>query len=322
MSGINIPVDSSHLSDQDHAEMIEQYTGAVDSQFAKDSIMRRFIQVRSVRGTDTIINRRVGKTALQKLVPGVRPAASKTPFGRVSLTIDTVVLARDNRSMLNEFQIDFDARAELGKDHGKQLAKFTDEAFFIQAIKAANSAAPSGLNGAIGAGKVETLLNAGDELDPDLLADAITRILVRMEEEDIPIEESRVFVRPTAYTTLTNHDKLVDGEFSPGNGDYSKNKVKMIHGVPIFSTARIPTAAINGHFLSNEENSYAYDINATEAKAVAIVLHPQSLLAGETIPMTTDVFFSKEEKQWFIDAYTAFGISTRRPDVSGAVFKA
>lgn len=322
MSGINIPVDSTHLSDLPSDEMIEDYSGIVDSQFAKESVMRQFVNIQSVTGTDTIINRRVGKTKLQKLVPGVRPAAEATPFGRVALTIDTVVLARDNRSMLNELQIDFNARKELAEDHGKELGKFFDQAFLIQAVKAAQQPAPTGLNGAIGAGKVETLSNPGDETDPDLLADAIERILVRMEEEEIPISECRVFVRPTHYNILTKHDKLVDTQFSAGNGNVAQNVVKSIYGTPIFSTARIVTQPITGHYLSNAENGFAYDVTAVDARAVAIVLHPQSLLAGETIPLTTKIFWSDIEKQWFIDAWLSFGVSTRRPDVSGVVLKA
>jgi len=61
MSGVNIPVDSSHLSDQARSEMIEQYAGAVDSQFAKSSMMRQFFNIQSIRGTDTKIVRRVGR---------------------------------------------------------------------------------------------------------------------------------------------------------------------------------------------------------------------------------------------------------------------
>ena len=67
MSGVNIPSDSNHLSDFDRADMIEQYGGMVDSQFAKKSIMRKFVPVKSIRGTDTAIVRRAGRTTLQAL---------------------------------------------------------------------------------------------------------------------------------------------------------------------------------------------------------------------------------------------------------------
>lgn len=319
MSGL--PTDSSHLSDVSVDLMLEEYGGEVESQFAKSSIMRQFYRIRPVRGTDTITNNRVGRTELQALVPGVRPEANATNFGKVSLTVDTVILARDNRSMLNEFQTHFDSRMELARDHGKEIGKFFDEAFIIQAIKGSHQAAPSGLNGAFGAGKNVELAAAGDELDPDLLADAIQDIIVEMEEEDIPVDELVVLVRPTQFQVLLNNDKLMSRDFAAGNGDYAKGIIYEINGARIVKTARIPTAAITGHKLSNAGNSNAYDLTAEEADAVAVILHPKSLLAGETIPLTSDIWFNREEKQWFIDSFLAFGVTVNRPDVCGTVNK-
>ncbi|QIG73143.1 major capsid protein [Rhizobium phage RHph_N37] len=315
-----------NLSDVDKALFIEQYGGAVESQFAKDSIMRQYVSIRPVHGTSTITNNRVGKTSLKKLVPGVRPPADQTPFGKVSLTVDTVVIARDTRSMLNDFQIHFDARSELGKDHGKQISKFFDEAFIIMGIKGALMAAPDFGAGAaknsIGAGKSITLTTAGDEADPDILAQAITDILVQMEEEEIPVEESLVFVRPTEFNTLLNNNKLMSSEFSSGNGDYAKRKIEVIADTRIVKSARIPREANDDHFLSNPDNGNAYNVSDTEAKAVAVIIHPKSFLAGETIPLTSDIFFSREEKVWYIDSWLSFGVTVNRPDVCGAVFAA
>lgn len=314
------------LSDLDSSLMIEEYGGVVESQFKKASIMRQFVRVRPVRGTDTVTNNRVGRTTLKKLTPGVRPPADNTPFGKVSLTVDTVVLARDNRSMLNEFQSHFDARKELGEDHGKELGFFFDQAFIIMAIKGSLAAAPVLGDGtaskqSIGAGKNITLTSAGDESDPDKLAQAITDILVQMEEQEIPTEEIIVLVRPTQFQTLVNNNKLLSSEYSADNGDFAKGILYTINGARIEKTARIPQAAISDHFLSNARNSNAYDVSATEAKAVAVILHPKSLMAGETIPLSSDVFFNREEKQWFIDSWMAFGVTVNRPDCCGAVFK-
>lgn len=323
---MNYPIPGPDLSDLPTDLMIEEYGGAVESQFAKDSIMRQYVTIRGVRGTDTIVNNRVGKTTLKKLTPGVRPPADPTPWGRVALTIDTVIIARDNMSLLNEFQSHLDKRTEIGNDHGKQMGKFFDEAFLILAIKGSLAAAPVLGDGtpskqSIGAGKNITLPVAGDENDPDKLAQAITDIIVQMEEEEIPTEELIVFVRPTRFQTLLNNNKLTSGDFSSGNGDYAKGTINMINGVRIVKSARIPQAAIVGHDLSNDANGMAYDLNATQANAVAVILHPKSLLAGETIPLSTDVYFDKVEKQWFIDAWMAFGVTINRPDCCGAVFK-
>jgi len=321
MSGL--PTDSSHLSDVDTSLMLDEYGGEVESQFAKSSIMREFVKVRPVLNTDTIVNNRVGRTELKALVPGVRPDAGATGFGKVSLTVDTVILARDNRSMLNEFQTHFDARMELAQDHGKELGKFFDQAFIIQAIKGAKQAAPSftGHNGAFGAGKNVELAGAGDELDPDKLAAAITGILVDMEEEDIDITEVVTFVRPAEFKVLLDNDKLLSRDYAAGNGDYAKGLVYEIYGSRIVKTARIPTAAIADHPLSNTANGNAYNVTAEEADAVAVILHPKSLMAGETIPLTSDIWFNREEKQWFIDSFLSFGVTVNRPDVCGTVNK-
>jgi len=319
MSGL--PQDSTHLSDVSTDLLIDEYGGEVESQFAKSAIMRQYVKVRPVRGTDTIVNNRVGRTQLQALVPGVRPEPTVTGFGKVQLVVDTVILARDNRSMLNEFQTHFDARMELAQDHGKELGKFFDQAFIIQAIKGAKQTAPTGLNSAIGAGKNLEFASAGDELDPDKLYAKIAAIITSMEEEDIDVAELLVFVRPTQFEVLKNNNKLMSRDYSSGNGDFAKGLIYEINGARIVKTARIPTAAITGHKLSNAGNSNAYDMTAEEADAVAVILHPKSLFAGETIPMTSDIWFNREEKQWFIDSFIAFGVTVNRPDVCGTVNK-
>jgi len=319
MSGVNIPVDSTHLSDQAVADMIEQYGGVVDSQFTKKSIMRNFVNMKSVRGTDTIMNRRVGRTTLTTLTAGVRPAATKTNFGKTTLTIDTVVLARDNRSMLNEFQIDFNARAELGKDHGKELGKLFDESILIAGIKGAGAAAPAGLNGAFGGGTTATLAAAGDELDPIKFYTALETGVVSMQTADMDTDECVWFLSPTQYAVLLNNDKLVNRNFSTENGDFANGEFKTVMGVPVVATNRIPKAAIVGHALSTTANGNFYDVSAAEAKTEALLLHPSAILAGETIPLTSDVYFSKIERQWFIDSFMAYGANFNRPDGAYAV---
>jgi hypothetical protein len=324
---LSYDIPGPNLSDVDKTLLIEQYGGEVESQFKKTSIMRQYVRIRPVRGTDTITNNRVGRTTLKALVPGVRPNADPTPFGRVQLTVDTVVLARDNRSMLNEFQTHFDARMELAQDHAKELGFFFDQAFIIMGIKGSLAAAPVLGDGtaskqSIGAGKNRTLTTAGDELDPDKMEAAISSIVVAMEEEEIPVEELVVFVRPTTYKVLSNSNKLLNRDFNSGNGEFSKMTIDTIAGARIVKTARIPQTVITDHFLSNTANGNAYDINAAQAKCVAVIMHPKSLMAGETIPLTSDMWFSREEKQWFIDSFLAFGVTVNRPDCCGAVFRA
>lgn len=312
--------DSSHLSSQPSSELIEEFMGMVENQFAKNSTMKQFVKVKPVLNTDTLINRRIGKSKLQKVTAGVAPDATPTKHGRASVTVDTIILSRESQDKLNEFQSDIDLRSLIAEDQGKELGRFFDQAFIIQTIKGALSAAPTDVD-SIGAGKNVELAAANDEKDADKLEDAIVGRLVEMEEEEIDISECVVFVRPTELRTLSKHDKLISSDFSADNGDYAKGTVYKIHGVRIVSCPRIPNEAVTNHFLSNDDNGNAYDISDAESDAVAVILHPRSLLAGETIPMVSDIWHDKHSLSWFIDSYMAFGVSINRPDVCGAVFK-
>lgn len=320
------PADTSHLSNLSRDDMIAQFGGVVESQFAKASIIRQYVPVRPLRGTDTLMNRRVGRTTLMGIgdaQAGQRPTVTATAFGKVQVTVDTIILARDNRALLNELQTDFNARAELAMDHGKELGKFFDQAFIIQGIKGALAAAPSGLNNAFGAGNLQVLDAAADELDPAKLAKGIRNCITKFAQKDIERSELVVFVAPQEFSTLLDADKLINTDYSAMNGDYAMGRVAMIEGARIVETNRIPNAAITGHPLSNAGNSNAYDISAAagEDDFVAVVLHPRGLLAAESIPLTNDIWYNKEELMWFIDSYMAFGVTVNRPDACGGVQK-
>lgn len=316
------PTDNTHLSTFDRGLMIDQYGGFVEKQIAKASVMRQYVRLYPLRGTDTLVNRRMGKTTLQKIgdaEAGQHITGIVTRFGKVKLTVDTIVLARDNRALLNEFQTDINARAELAEDHGKTIGKFFDESFLIQCIKGALAAAPVDVN-SIGAGKHVSLAAAGDELDPTKFEAAIRGIVTRFAEDDVDREELLVWVRPTQFDILATHDKLTSIEFSGANGDFASARVARVAGARIVETARIPKAAITGHILSNAENGNAYDVSADEAKCKAVIMHPRSLLAAESIPLTSDVWYDKGTFQWYIDSYLAYGVTVNRPDLCGAVF--
>ena len=140
-----------------------------------------------------------------------------------------------------------------------------------------------------------------------------------MQTADMDTDECVWFVTPTQYAVLLNNDKLVNQDYSTENGDFANGKFKTVMGVPVVATNRLPTAAITGHPLSTTANSSFYDVSAAEARTEALLLHPSALMVGETIPLTSDVYFSKIERQWFIDSLMAYGANFNRPDGCYAV---
>lgn len=304
---------------------IEEYGGEVESQMIKTSIMRKYINVKSVRGTDTITNDRIGSTHLQAVLPGTRPVPTQVDFDNVSVKVDTIILARNNVHLLDDFQAHYDVRAELGKDHGKIVGRYFDEAIMIQGVKAAHiDAATTRLPEGWYGGTVKTLASAGDEQDPDKLQRAIEDLCQAIEENDVDLEGAAMFVNPEQFYVLLRNDKLLNSDYSLGNGDYAQGTVMRSCGIPIVKTNRLPQAATTpgDHFLSNPGNDNAYDVSATEADVVALLIMPKALLAGETIPLTSKVYYSDIELQWFIDSYLAFAATPNRAEHAGVINKA
>ena len=308
---------------------LEEYTGVVESTIERKAALKGWVPVRPVRGTSVITNFAVGESTLQKATPGAPIDGTGTDFAKRTLTVDTVILARAVLPLLETFQTSYDSRKEIGMEHGKKIAKFYDQSFFIQAIKAALFA-DSTYRGAGAAGKPaghfggsqQTLAAAGDALDPAKLYAAVADLFVKMEEKDVDPRTDDVVIalRPAEFYTLLQNEQLIDGTYKTSEGTSIQAHLLKAYGVPVISSTNFPGGStIAGHLLSNAANSNAYDGDFT--KVVAAAFSPRALLAGETIPLTTDVFWDKVTKQWFVDAHLSYGVTPNRAEFAGVILK-
>jgi hypothetical protein len=307
------------------AAHLEEFTGIVESTIERKANLKGFVPVRPVKGTSTITNFAVGESTLQKAVPGgPAPDGTGTDFGKKTLTIDTVILARAVLPLLETFQTSYDSRKLIGMEHGKKIAKFWDQSFYIQALKAAlqteSSYKGSGASGKPAGhfgGSLQTLALAGDAADPAKLYAAIANMFVKMEEKDVDPRTDDVILalRPAEFYTLLQNEQLIDGTYKTAEGTSISAMLLKAYGVPVMSSMNFPGGSnISGHLLGS-----AYDGDFT--KAVAVAFAPNAILAGETIPLTTDVFYDKVTKQWFVDAHLSFAATTNRAEFAAAIYK-
>jgi hypothetical protein len=308
---------------------IEEFTGIVEGTIERKSLLKGFIPVRTVRGTSVVSSFAVGESTLQKATPGVVPDGTTTDFAKAQVSVDTVVLARAILPLLETFQTSYDARKEIGSEHGKKIAKFYDQSFFIQAIKTALKT-DSTFRGAGGAGKPaghfggsqQVLGAAGDALDPVKLYQAVANLFVKMEQKDVDprTDDVMIVVQPQEFYTLLQNEQLIDGTYKTSEGTSIQAMLLKAYGVPVMNSNNFPAGQnITGHLLSNATNSNAYDGDFT--KVVAAAFSPRALLAGETIPLETDVFYDKLSKSWFVDAHLSYAVGPHRAEFSGVVMK-
>ena len=303
---------------------LEEFTGVVESTIERKAALKGWMTVRPVKGTSTITNFAVGESTLQKATPGTPIDGTGTDFAKRTLTIDTVILARAVLPLLETFQTSYDSRKEIGMEHGKKIAKFWDQSFFIQAIKAAlftestyKGSGASGKPAGHFGGSQTTLALAGDALDPAKLYASIADLFVKMEEKDVDprTDDVAIALRPAEFYTLLQNEQLIDGTYKTSEGTSMQGHLLKAYGVPVMSSTNFPGGQnITGHLLGS-----AYDGDFT--KLVAAVFSPRALLAGETIPLTTDVFYDKVTKQWFVDAHMSYGVTPNRAEFAGVILK-
>lgn len=305
----------------DLEQVIAEFGGMVEGTVKRKSKISPYIDIKPVKGTATLQNYSVGESTLQVLNAGEIPDGVPTEFGNQSVTIDTVVLARSVVPTLATFQTQFDARREIATEHGKRIAKFTDQAFLIQAIKSGLlTASPYGSAGHQGGSKY-TLANALDNRDPAKMYSAIAYLFEAMELKDVdPANDDIILaVTPTEFYALMQADQIVSSEYITSTGTKIQAKVFSAFGVPVISTNDLPRSVITGHELSNARNGNAYD--GDFSKVVACAFSAKAILAGESIALTSDVFYDKLSKGWFVDAHLSFGATPNRPEYAGVILK-
>lgn len=328
LSGLAQP--GQRLQQGEYDELfIEEFGGLVEGTIGKTSIFESFIPWRPIRGTNTLKNYRNGDTVLQTLTPGSNPQPTPVDFDDVSVTVDTVMLARNSVFTLDDLQNSYDAKVQLAQEQGKVISRFIDSVGFIKGIHAAHIVAGDGTGGTTRlpsgweGGSVIDLDNPLDEEDPELLEAAIAEAVTQIEEKDIdPSEEGfQIYLRPRQRLALINSNKLINTDYSSGNGNFARREILKSNGLPIISTNRLPKAAVPNHPLSNARNNGAYNLTEAQARTVVLITSPRAYLAGSTIPLTSDIFWNKETKSHFIDSWLALGAAANNPAFSAVVRK-
>lgn len=291
---------------------LQEFTGLVQGTLERMSVLAPRIPLRPVKGTSTITNFAVGKSTIQKISVGNEIDGTVNKFGKASLTIDTTIIARAILPLLETWQTSYDARAEIATEHGKELAKQFDQTFFIQAIKAGQLTANKfGLTAAGHTGGSQvTLAGPNDYQDPALLYQGLVDLITEMRLKDVdPVTDGVIIgVSHTDLATLSMNELLINSEYKTSDGTSIPGMALKAHGVQVVASNNfVGGQNITGHLLSNSDNSNAYDGNFTKVKAVAWA--PKALLAGETIPLQTKLFFDDISKNWFVDAWRAYGVT-------------
>jgi hypothetical protein len=305
---------------------IEEHLGIVDKTFEYTSKLSPYMNIRSLRGTNTARIDRFGDVEVAGRKSGDDLNISPVRNDKTILTVDTVLYTRHQFDKFDDWVSSIDTRKEVAELDGTALAKQFDQAGLIQAIKCADFVAPSHLAGAFNDGILKQVTIDGSqaqgEADADLLVYTHRKSLEDLINRDLGdrlYAEGVTFVTPYVFTILNEHRRLQNVEYQGGGmgvgNNFAAGRIAQMNGVRVIETPRLPTAAITDNPLGA-----AFNVTATEAKRQMVTIIPSlTLYAAQVHPLDGDYWEWKEKFSWVLDTFQSYNIGQRRPDSAAVV---
>lgn len=330
--GATAPVNQNQINQAGPLDALitAQFSGEVEHTMMEESVLEKFIPRRAVKGTNTLTKKAIGRGKLQKLNRGEAPDGTQVDFSKASVTVDTVILSRHSLWDLDVIQTDIDSRKEIAVEQGQEIAEFIDQTFCIAGAHAAamtKSAYAQGSTtgkpeGHFGGTQVK-MATAGDEADPAKFYHKIGELVKEMRKKKVNVRTAKsiLIVGPDQYHVLMDSEQIVNGDYKTSDG----NKLSDIPqfkawGIPVVESIHLPDGVVKDHFLSNAQNKNFYDGDFTGL--LALLISPKALLAGESIPLTSKVWYSDAAKCWFVDSWMSFAVGLDRVEYAGRIDKA
>lgn len=313
--------------------LIEKFNGVVHGAYQKGENLLSDFPMNNPVGTNMISNKSIGETSLQALAAGQEPEATDTDFNKNAFVVDTTILARNTLFMLHDVQNDFKAMEKLGDNQVGKLHQQEDQMVIQQLLAGGFTGgvyAPTantitgGVQRASGHGvaiKVELNTDDTQAADPYQLLSAIQIAVQGLIAQRTPLKGLKILVPLNEFSVLDDFGfiAMTEGGDNQIDSNYPTGRLKGWN-IPIKASTEYTQMKMNPHdgethsLLSNVANGNRYDVTADMQVSNAIVYGPDSLLAGKSIDLTTDIFFSKLNKTNYVDAWYAEGCIYDRYD--------
>lgn len=310
---------------------LELYEGTVDSQFIYDNIFKSLSTQKSVEGRSNQISlRRLGNSDVKARKAGDDVISQRVLSDKLNIVVDVMMYIRNHIDYIDDWTAP-DYWTEMGRNNGTQFALEYDQAHIIRLQKARTWSAPAHLQNGVfyGGLSVQATLDADAateaelEANADALVNAHAAIVNEMIKRRVPLNSLVTIVDTQAYSDLTHSKKLLDRDFSEGNGDFAGRRVTKLNGIPVVESTAFPTEATGvgeHHMLSTDANSNAFDVTADDVKGTMIVFSKtHSLVTVNAREWETDLWDDKEHKSFVLDHQAMFTVDVRRPDTVGVV---
>lgn len=307
---------------------LEKYDSIRDSKFLYESIFVNLSSQRNVASeTNTYRFDRLNTSQVLGRAEGADIVSQKVTSDKALIIVEMMMYIRNPIGYMDKWTGP-DYLADMAKNNGSAFAKAFDEAHWIRLIKARSWVAPAHLKPAFNDGmSVDVTIKGGTALtsaDIQANADAVYLAIGKIVEEliirDADLSKVVCGMTPKMFSILTNHNKLINKDYSMDNGDFAGRRVVQVHGISVFESTSFPKSVNANHILSTTGNSNAFNVTADDLKGQIVVFDKDLALITVTAqPFVSDFWDDKQQKTFVLDCHSMWTVDTRRPDVIGTV---
>lgn len=284
------------------ALFLKVFGGEVMTAFRNKTVTQSRHRVRSIDSGKSAQFPAIGIGTAAYHTPGAQLVGTKVNQAERVISIDGLLVADRFLSNIDEAMNHYDVRGPLAEDVGAVLADTWDKNVLIKSVQAARaSATVTGLPGG------STVGHANVKTDADTLFAAILAAAQKLDENNIPESGRTCYLRPAQYWLLLNAAKVVNKDFTSGNGGVDSGLVRMVGGIEIVSTNNLPITNINTGL-----STYQGDFTDT----AGVVTHPSAVGTVKLLDLAVESEYLIEYQGWLLVAKYAMGSDYLRPEAS------
>lgn len=270
------------------ALFLKVYGGEIITAFQRHSVTLDRHMKKTITSGKTAqfpVTGRASTSDIKYHVPGTEVEASVVGANEEVVAIDDLLYYAKFFDLADEAMTHYDYRGAIANQGGEAMARDWDFKVFSQAILGAR--ASNSVTGMPGGIVVE---EAAFSTDANAAVAAIYSAISQLQTQDVTdLSGMAVYLSYADYNNiLQNSDKIINKDFSDGNGGIDSGVVKMIGGIQLVPTNNIPSTNITG------TPGGRYDVNASTTKAV--LFHKDAVATVELMGMkTTESFENKNQ---------------------------
>ena len=290
---------------------LKVFSGEVMTIFEAENKTKGRVMSRSISSGKSAQFPVMGRASAYYHTPGNEILGGSIKHYEKVITIDDLLISPVFIAEIDEAKNHYDVRGHYSTEVGRVLAQTWDKHALQVGVLAARTTVGN-INGESPAGSVITEAASGDYLNPDKLAAAFYVAAQKLDEKNVPESDRTAYLPPAQYYALVQSDKVINRDFTAGNGDYAKGKVFEVAGIEIVKTNNLPTTNVTTGVAAGTGTKYKGDFTST----AGLIMHKSAIGTVQLMDLSTRMDYDPRRLGTQVVSKYAVGHGVLRPEAS------